>query len=148
MIHDSLRNCQKYVDLHPLFQQAFDFLTHNDLEALPLGKVSIVDTDLVVNIAEITGKTEQEARMETHRRFIDIQVPIGSCERMGWKTASQLTNLTQAYDETKDVAFYADKATSFLDVQPYEFAIFFPEDGHQPGIGSGTFRKIIVKIKV
>jgi beta-galactosidase beta subunit len=34
-----------------------------------------------------------------------------------------------------------------LKVQLGEFAIFFPEDGHQPGIGEGTFRKIIVKIR-
>jgi beta-galactosidase beta subunit len=44
--------------------------------------------------------------------------------------------------------FFADKATSFLNVQPYEFVVFLPEDAHQPGIGTGQYRKIIVKVRV
>ena len=148
MILDALKNGMKYASLHPKFEQAFHYLLNNDLETLPAGKVELDGSNLVINIVDITGKSVDEARMETHRDFIDIQVPVGQTERMGWKATENLTEVTEAYQATKDVTFYGDKATTFVDVQPYEFAVFFPEDGHQPGISSGTYRKIIVKIRV
>ena len=35
---------------------------------------------------------------------------------------------------------------NFLFVKPFEFAVFFPTDGHQPGIATGEYKKIIVKV--
>jgi YhcH/YjgK/YiaL family protein len=148
MILDKLENGGKYALVHPLFKKAFDYLQNTDLKALENGKIELQGSDLVVNVVDITGKTEEAARMETHKNFIDIQIPIGAAETMGWKALSALENITDPYNPEKDLTFYADKATTFLNVQPYEFAVFFPEDGHQPGIGEGVYRKIIVKIRV
>jgi biofilm protein TabA len=148
MILDTLQNGMKYASVHPRFAKAFEYLLNNDLAALPTGKVELEGSDLVVNIVDITGKSAADARMETHRNFIDIQVPVGQTETMGWKATEKLSEPTQEYDSTKDLTFYADQATCMLHVQPYEFAVFFPEDGHQPGIAEGTYRKIIVKVRV
>jgi YhcH/YjgK/YiaL family protein len=148
MILDTLQNGPKYSSVHPRFGKAFDFLLSNDLSTLPAGKIELEGSDLVINVVDATGRTEDEARMETHCNFIDIQVPVGDVEKMGWKALSDLQTITSAYDTEKDVTFYADKATTMLAVQPMEFAIFFPEDGHQPQIATGTFRKIIVKVRV
>jgi len=148
MILDTLKNCKKYTSVHPRFAKAFDYLLNNDLAALPVGKTELEGTDLIINIVDITGKTVEEARMETHQNYIDIQVPVGKAETMGWKATEKLTEITAPYDAIKDLAFFGDKATTFLNVQPYEFAVFFPEDGHQPGISNGTYRKIIVKVRV
>ena len=69
--------------------------------------------------------------METHRG--DIHAEICTCK----------------YDEGKDVEFYGDKATAKFCVPAGHFAVFFPEDAHQPGIAPGkVYRKIIVKAKV
>lgn len=148
MILDSLKNGQKYTSVHPRFKKAFDYLQSVDLAALPTGKIELEGADLVVNVVDITGKTEAAAKMETHNNFIDIQIPVGSVETMGWIAGSNMQEVTDAYNADKDVTFYADKATVFVNVQPYEFVIFFPEDGHQPGISEGTYRKIIVKVRV
>lgn len=148
MILDSLQNSEKYNSVHPRFKQAFDYLKSNDLAALPVGKIELAGSDLVVNVVDNTGKPEAAAKMETHNNFIDIQIPVGKAERMGWKAICDLTETTDAYNPEKDLTFYADKATSFVDVQPYQFVVFFPEDGHQPGIAEGVYRKIIVKVRV
>ncbi len=148
MILDSLKNSEKYNSVHPRFKKAFDFLNSNDLAALSTGKIELEGADLVINVVDITGKTEDVAKMETHNNFIDIQVPVGKAERMGWKAGADLTEVTDPYNSEKDLSFFADKATSFVDVQPMQFAVFFPEDGHQPGIAEGTYRKIIVKVRV
>ncbi|MEA4935235.1 MAG: YhcH/YjgK/YiaL family protein [Paludibacter sp.] len=148
MIIDALKNGMKYAPVHPRFAHAFEFLLKNDLAALPIGKIELEGTDLVVNVVDITGKSEKDARMETHRDYIDIQVPVGQAETMGWKAVDKLVEVTEPYNENKDITFFGDKATIFLNIQPYEFAVFFPEDAHQPGISIGTYRKIIVKVRV
>ena len=148
MILDSLKNSEKYCSVHPRFKKAFDYLNNTDMMALTAGKIELEGEDLVVNVVDITAKTEAEAKMESHKEFIDIQVPVGNAETMGWIALDACKNETMPYDSEKDLMFFGDKATSFLNVQPYEFIIFFPEDAHQPGIGNGTYRKIIVKVRV
>ncbi|MDR2854195.1 MAG: YhcH/YjgK/YiaL family protein [Prevotellaceae bacterium] len=147
MILGNLEDSRTYEDMHPLFRKAFEFLRSNDLKSLPIGKIELDGTNVVVNVSEITGKTPDEAKMETHKKFIDIQVPVTATEYMGWISADKLKQPIEAYNAEKDMALYADKTDNVLKVQLGEFAIFFPEDGHQPGIGEGTFRKIIVKIR-
>ena len=129
-------------------QKAFEFLQNTDLASLALGKMELDGADLFINVQEVVGKSAAEAKMETHKCYIDIQVPITAPETMGWIAVGQLKQTTQEYSAEKDVAFFADKATTFLNVQPYEFAIFFPEDAHQPCIGKGQHKKVIVKVLV
>lgn len=148
MILDTLKNSDKYCSVHPRFKKAFDYLKNTDLVALPAGKIELEGADLVINVVDITAKPEADAKMESHKEYIDIQVPVGKAETMGWIALDACKNETMAYDSDKDLMFFADKATSFLNVQPYEFIVFFPEDAHQPGIGNGTYRKIIVKVRV
>ena len=148
MIHDLLENSARYESLNPRFKQAFDFLKMTDLVNLPLGIMELDGKNLYVNVQEIEGKTIELARMETHEQYIDIQVPVSGTEWMGWIALKNLKQITAGYDAEKDVAFYADKTTNIIKVQPLEFTIFFPEDGHQPGIGDGIWKKLIVKVKV
>jgi YhcH/YjgK/YiaL family protein len=67
---------------------------------------------------------------------------------MGWIAAEKLTKVTQPYNAEKDIAFFAHEAENLVRVGAMEFAVFFPSDAHQPGIGSGNHRKIIVKVRV
>lgn len=148
MILDSLLNSGLYESIHPRFKQAFNFLRTADLNTLPLGKVEIDGSGLFANIVEMTGKTAETARLETHNLYIDIQVPVSTVETMGWIAGTDLKEITESYNSEKDISFFGDKATNFIHVQPLQFAVFFPEDGHQPGICDGPLRKIIVKVLV
>lgn len=148
MILDSLENAGKYVNVHPRFKKAFEFLQNTDLLALPFGKIELQGSEIFVIVAEVVGKTAEEARMETHNQYIDIQVPISAVETMGWIAGNKLETEIDVYNEQKDVSFFADKASNLLQVHPFQFAIFFPEDGHQPGIADGVHKKIIVKVLV
>ena len=148
MIHDLLENSARYESLNPRFKQAFDFLKTADLANLPLGIMELDGKNLCANVQEIEGKTPEIARMETHEQYIDIQVPVSKSESMGWITRKNLKQITDEYNAEKDITFYSDKSAYFINVQPSEFVIFFPEDGHQPGIGDGIWEKIIVKVKI
>lgn len=146
MILDTLENAGLYESINPRFKQAFDFLLNTNLVELPLGKIELDGSNLFINVVEIAGKTADVARMETHNNYIDIQVPVGTAETMGWIAGNKLQQVTDPYNTDKDITFFADKATNFIVVQPFEFAVFFPTDGHQPGIAEGVFKKIIVKV--
>ena len=87
--------------------------------------------------------------MEAHKDYLDIQIPLGDDEIMGWKAQVDCQEVTQEYDEGKDVEFYGDKATAKFTVPAGHFAVFFPSDAHQPGIAPGKeYRKLIVKARV
>ena len=87
--------------------------------------------------------------MEAHKDYLDIQIPLGADETMGWKAQVDCQDVTQEYDEGKDVEFYADKAVAQFTVPAGHFVVFFPSDAHQPGIAPGKeYRKLIVKSKV
>jgi len=148
MILDSLKNAGLYESIHPRFKQAFDYLCSNDLVALPLGKVELDGKNLFVNVVAAEGRTPETAKMETHNSYIDIQVPVTYPETMGWIAGAKLSEITVPYNSDKDVSFFADKASNFVVVQPFEFVIFFPSDGHQPQIFDGIQKKIIVKVRM
>jgi YhcH/YjgK/YiaL family protein len=146
MIHDTLNNSAKYETLHPNFKTAFDFLKNTDFSNLSTGKIDI-DGDIIFATHSITkGIQPEDSKVEIHKKYIDIQMPLTAPETMGWISAEILKDLAVPDNEEKDIAFYNEKATDYVSIYPREFAVFFPEDGHQPCIGTGEIRKIIVKI--
>lgn len=147
MIVDTLDNLEKYVSLNPLFAQAADFLKSTDLNALETGKTELKGKDLVVNVAQTKPKTKEEAKLETHRDYIDIQLPLSGVELIGYTTAKDCVP-SGAYSEQDDIAFYKGEADTYVALRPGMFAIFFPQDGHAPGISPEGVKKIIVKVRV
>jgi len=148
MILDLLENSARYESLNPRFKQAFDFLKTSDLANLPLGIKELDGKNLYANVQEIEGRTPELVHVETHEKYIDIQVPVSGTEWMGWIPRENLKQITSEYSAEKDVTLYADKTANLIAVQPSEFAVFFPDDGHQPGIGKGKWKKVVIKVKV
>lgn len=146
MVIDKIENLEKYASLNPLFTQAIEFLKSTDLNAHEIGKVKLQGDDLVVNFAQARPKTKEEAKLETHNRFIDIQIPLDGVEVMGYTPRADLPDAE--YNAEKDITFYPGLAESYLTIKPGMFAIFFPEDGHAPGVTPDGVKKVIVKVLV
>ena len=117
-----------------------------DLNAHELGKVVLKEGELFVNFAAARPKTKDDAKIETHNNFIDIQIPLTSTELMGYMPRTDLAEAE--YNAEKDVTFYPGHATDYLTVKPGMFAIFFPEDAHAPGVTEVELKKVIVKVRV
>lgn len=146
MILDTLDNFEKYVALHPLFSEVAAYLKNNDLSAHALGQELILGEEFFANYCLVKGKTPKEARVETHDKMIDVQIPISSPETMGFTPRKNLSNAE--YDAENDISFYDDAAEKYVTVNPGEFVIFFPQDGHAPCISeTKEFCKVIFKIK-
>lgn len=148
MIFDQLANSSVYESLHPLFKQAFDYLKSHDLEKLGPGKIELDGDRLYINIQEPAGKTRQQARLETHRRYIDIQFCIEGRESIGWRNAADCQAVTEAYDPARDIAFFGEQPTCYVDMIPGDFCLLYPGDAHAPCIGQGKIKKAIVKVLI
>ena len=83
MVLDNLKNLRDYESLNPLFAKAFDYIESTDLKALEPGKIILIENELIVNVNQIPAKTTEEAKLETHNEYIDIQVPISDVVVMG-----------------------------------------------------------------
>ena len=105
-------------------------------------------------IDSIKGKTGdnivaslEDAKLETHKDFIDIQIPLSGTEIMGYTAAKDCVPEDAPYNAEKDITFFTGLAESYIEVKPGMFAIFFPQDGHAPGITPDGVKKVIVKVK-
>ena len=145
MVIDTIENLEKYVSLNPLFKDVVEFIKSNRLDYLEVGKHAIKGADLFVNIQMAKGKSKDIALLETHKKMIDIQIPLSAPETYGY---TPLCDLPEAeYNEEKDITKYAGEANTYVTCKPGEFAIFFPQDGHAPCIsGEAEIKKAIFKV--
>lgn len=147
MILGSLQNTERIEKMHPGFKTFFDYVKANDLLNTEMGTIELDGDELFVINTEIDGKKPEDARLEAHQVYIDIQLLLDGNEAIGWKALEDAEQVSVPYDEDKDLVFYADEADEIINLQPGQFMIFFPEDVHAPGIANGKIRKIIAKIK-
>lgn len=148
MIVDNLANAANYFSLHPLFEKAFEYITQLDTSTIESDTTEIEGKQLKASLVETLLKPAAEAKLETHKKFIDIQIPVLKAETFGWKSLSTLTSSETGYDEANDFELYHDTPSAYVTVLPGEFVIFSPQDGHAPLIGEGITKKIILKVAV
>jgi len=148
IIMDKLQNAERYYDLHPAFEKAFAFLRRNDLAELPDGRYDIDGDRLFCMISKSPGRSRAEAKLEAHRKYIDIQYVIGGADDMGFKPTADCKLIDTDYDADKDIGFFKDPPDSWNKVTTGSFVIFFPQDAHAPLVGSGEIHKAVLKIAV
>lgn len=98
------------------------------------------------------AKPRGDVFLESHRKYIDVQLVLSGAERMEVIDISRLT-VSQPYLAERDLIKYADfTATSWLTMTAGNVAIFFPVDGHLstqlPDAGPVLVRKSVVKVPV
>ena len=147
MILDTLDRLDKYGYLSPLMDKVMEFFRNTDLSSLEPGRIVLQGDDLFVNVNRQGAQTRNEAPIEAHREYIDIQVPISCDEEMGFVSASFLPAPSVPYSAEKDVAFYPGLCDTYLNVRKGMFTVFFPGEGHAPAITEDGILKLIVKIR-
>ena len=148
MILDVLENAHRYLALHKGFAKAFDFLLRPDLKELPAGKYEIDADRVYAIVSKEHGRRKEDALLETHEKYIDIQLVLEGTDDMGWKPKSLCKKPAGKYDQKNDEQIFMDEPDAWISVQSGAFAIFFPEDAHMPLISSGQIHKVVVKVAV
>jgi biofilm protein TabA len=148
MIFDVLANADRYAGLHPLFPRAFAFLRENDLLAWAPGRYAIEGEALFAIVEEADGRSRADAKLECHRKYIDIQLVLQGNDEMGWKPLHDCREPVDGYSDKRDIAFFHDAPASWIAVPAGAFCVFFPEDAHVPLVGAGSICKVVLKIAV
>jgi len=148
MILDIVENAHRYCALNKGFAKAFAFLSRSDLKELPVGRYGIDGDRVYALVAKGPGRKREGAFLETHEKYIDIQLILAGTDTMGWKPKSLCQQPTQGYDQKADIQFFADRPEAWLATESGAFAIFFPEDAHLPLISPGLIHKVVVKVAV
>jgi YhcH/YjgK/YiaL family protein len=150
MILDSLAQASLYTGLHPGLPAAFSWLREEGTSA-PEGIHQIQEGVRAIVQGYRTAPSLSK-KWEAHRRNIDLQVVLSGVESVGWAPVSDLVTRVP-YDGERDAEFYeppASPAARFR-LESGLFALFFPDDGHQPGVqqeASSMVRKVVFKLEI
>lgn len=146
MVIDLLDCADTYAGLHPDFALAFSFLRTCDCSRLPEGKIEMAHGRLSATVMHKPGRSRDEALLEVHRKFIDIQCAFAGTDSIGWKPLSACAKPAGEFDTERDIQFFADGPDEWVSVRPGMFAVFFPQDAHAPMVSEGMLHKVVIKV--
>ncbi len=148
MITSNMKNYERYL-FNDDFSDAFNYLINEDLINIPHGKHQVTDNVHIIRSSYNTLK-QGETFWEAHEQYIDLQFIIKGEERIAYAPICHLTEVV--YNQENDLKVLKGKVSSFIHLIENDFAIFFPEDAHMPGLNSSDYSKevdkIVVKIKI
>ena len=148
MILDTLVNCHLYQSINERIAKGFAFLHNTNLDAIPSGKHDIDGDTIFALVQEYNTKPSDECKLESHKKYIDIQYVIRGEEMMGVTTQNNQKIIE--VNEEKDYTFY-EGTTSLVRVSNGMFTIFFPDDLHQPCVQTefaSEVKKVVIKVLI
>ena len=148
MILDRLDCWQRYAPLHNGFAGAFQALADSRTAALTVGRHTVDGDRLYLIIGRDAGRGREGAKLESHRRYIDIQLTLNGPEEIGWLPLADCGEPDQPYAPERDIAFYSARPRTWFTMPPGTFAIFYPDDAHAPLAGQGELHKAVAKVAV
>lgn len=149
MILDSIKNISKYENLNIDLNSIVEFINRVESENLENGRYELDGEKLFALVQSYETKDSDECRLESHKKYIDIQYVQEGTEVMYWSLVDEL-KVTEDLSQISDVIFYEDdKNATELVVNEKSFALFFTHDAHKPGVKFNTksnVKKIVFKI--
>jgi biofilm protein TabA len=153
MIIDKIENAGLY-PLGAAWKTAFDYLAMVDADTPADTHHRIQGDDIYAVVMDYDTRPLHEAKLETHRKYADIQVLLSGEEEALWLPNTDL-KIQTPYDSERDAAFYELPTTpgAALRLKPGVFVMFFPDDAHMPMLRVGNaithaVKKVVIKIRV
>ena len=142
MIIDKTSNLELYKSLIPHLDVILNFA--RTAAEKPVGTYPYPGGRIMIQEGET--RALEGAEFESHKNFLDLQWILEGKEMMEYANIHDLTE-TVPYNAEKDITFYKGFAKDYLTITPGMFAIFFPQDGHAPGVTPDGVKKVIVKVR-
>lgn len=151
MILDKIKNKHLYQNIHERFSEVFRYIDETDFSKLPQGKTDIKGDEIFVLGNEYTTKENELNVLEAHRKYIDLQYMIDGTETIEYEVLDG-HEFHKEYDEEGDYSLFTPNEPMKLTLSSGEFAIFYPQDLHLPGIvfngRSEKIKKLVFKILI
>jgi YhcH/YjgK/YiaL family protein len=146
MIIDDLKNINFYSEISPIIKESLSFIKTN-LSTFEEMRYNINEYMFAV-VETSFPKPVIEQKLETHKKYIDVQYVIEGYDIMGWKNLLNCNQIYKNYQLSKDIAFYSDKPDFNIVLNQGTFAVFFPHDAHVRLCSTLPVKKCIVKIAI
>ncbi len=147
MILDYYKNYHTYVNAVPGLEEGMAFV--QTLLDKPAGTYH-TKTDMYAMVQEGSTYDITSDRMETHRKFLDVQFVFSGQEVFEWEEAEQL-EIDTPYEEETDFVFYKGSGKAYR-ATPGMFYVLFPQDAHKcrgaVNRQSSPYRKIVLKLPI
>ena len=127
MILSTLTKADRFYALHPLFARAFDFLRSTDLLALASGKHAVQGEEIFAIVEACPARTKADAKLECHRRYIDIQLVLEGVDEMGWRPVAECVSPKTDYQAAHDIRFFNDAPSSWVSTPVGRSVFSFPK---------------------
>lgn len=152
MIYDRLENAASYFSSEA-WNKAIEYVRSAPAD-LEDGVYPLMGNDVVARVMSYSTKHFQETVLESHKKYVDLQVLLAGREFGEVSSASEMSIRTP-YAEEQDVAFYFPDALGCycrMTLEPGRFAVFFPQDAHRTQLRvestAEQVKKVVVKIAV
>ena len=148
MITDNIENINLYDKIPQYAKEFIKNLSNNP----KLGRYEIKGKDYA-NIESYNTKLPSEAKFESHKNYIDIQLLLRGQERIYLNNIKSLeTDIP--YNKEKDIEFYKENVSEsdFVTLNGRNFAMIYPHEAHAPQVSisdkSDNVLKVVIKIHV
>lgn len=148
MILGALSSAQRYFQLHPFFQRAFETLCDPKIASMPAGRHAIDGEQLALIIGHDPGRGRDGSTLECHRKYLDIQCTLEGRDEVGWSPLAECRDVQLEYDAQRDLALYRDRPRAWIPLAVGDFMILYPEDAHAPLAGTGPLVKAVMKVAI
>lgn len=149
MIIDKLSNSNLYDFKNLRIKKALYFLSVKNFSEINDGKYEIEGDNIFAIINTYNTKNDNDAQLEAHRKYIDVQYVASGSELVGYAPLGN-QKVIKNYNEENDYELFGGDC-SYISFSERMFAIFFPGDLHKPGIkdfDTEEVKKIVVKVKL
>ena len=149
MIYDKIDNLEIYAGISEDIRLGLEWL--RDVNPNIEKGVYELSPRVKAIVSDYTTKDVNENGYEAHHDYIDIQYLISGQEKICCLPLEYLKE-KKAYSKDIDAAFYEEADINPLEIQIGNgyFALFYPQDGHMPGLclcGAKEVKKVVLKIK-
>lgn len=139
---------ENYKKAHPRFEAAFEALKKLIADGAEVGKYEIDGKNIYAMVQEYDTKPVAEKKFEIHKDYIDIQYIISGNELMGYESIDKLEPMGDYKPDAQ--LFFMNGEYDKIFLGDSQFAVFFPEEPHAPGVAvddiPSPVKKIVVKV--
>ena len=149
MVFGNINNLAEYAFLPENVQKCFAYAREHDLLEYGKGSHEIEGKELYFNRAEYTTTEAENRFWEAHREYLDVHLILSGTERVD---VNFICNLAAGrYVEQEDFLPLEGEKNASVILQPGDFLICYPSDGHMTGVQADApnlVKKVIFKVKI
>lgn len=146
MILTNIEHFSRYSSLNENFRTLKEYLSHHNLLDEELGKIELDGNSVFINNINPECLSAERQQLEMHKDYIDVHILLSGRETIGIKAIDKIRTFSKDYTKDGDFALSSEMADAYINMNPGDILICFPEDAHAPVIGEGKIRKAIAKI--